>query len=49
LDTATAEIILRLLRRTVDEFGVAVLLATHSREGLITADRVIALRDGRMI
>ena len=49
LDTATAEIILRLLRRTVDEFGVAVLLATHSREGLIAADRVIALRDGRMI
>jgi putative ABC transport system ATP-binding protein len=49
LDTATAEIILRLLRRTVDEFGVAVLLATHSREGLIAVDRVIALRDGRMI
>ncbi|HEY6988732.1 MAG TPA: ABC transporter ATP-binding protein [Bryobacteraceae bacterium] len=49
LDTATAEIILRLLRRTADEFGVAVLLATHSREGLVAADRVIALRDGRMI
>ena len=49
LDTATAEIILRLLRRTVDEFGVAVLLATHSREGLGAADRVISLRDGRMI
>ena len=49
LDTATAEIILRLLRRTVDEFGLAVLLATHSREGLVAADRVIALRDGRMI
>ena len=49
LDTATAEIILRLLRRTVDEFGVAVLLATHSREGLVAADRVISLRDGRMI
>jgi len=49
LDTATAEIILRLLRRTADEFGVAVLLATHSREGLVAADRVISLRDGRMI
>ena len=49
LDTATADVILRLLRRTVDEFGVAVLLATHSHEGLVAADRVIALRDGRMI
>ncbi len=49
LDTATAEVVLRLLRRTVDDFGVAVLLATHSREGLVAADRVISLRDGRMI
>jgi putative ABC transport system ATP-binding protein len=48
LDTATAETVLRLLRRTVDEFGVAVVLATHSREGLAVADRVISLRDGRM-
>ena len=48
LDTATAEIVLRLLRRTVDEFGVAVVLATHSSEGLAVADRVLSLRDGRM-
>jgi putative ABC transport system ATP-binding protein len=48
LDTATAETVLRLLRRTVDEFGVAVVLATHSREGLAVADRVLSLRDGRM-
>lgn len=48
LDTATAETVLRLLRRTVDEFGVGVVLATHSREGLAAADRVLSLRDGRM-
>jgi putative ABC transport system ATP-binding protein len=48
LDTATAETVIRLLRRTVDEFGVAVVLATHSREGLAVADRVLSLRDGRM-
>jgi ABC-type lipoprotein export system ATPase subunit len=48
LDTATAETVLHLLRRTVDEFGVAVVLATHSREGLAVADRVLSLRDGRM-
>jgi ABC-type lipoprotein export system ATPase subunit len=48
LDTATAETVLRLLRRTVDEFGISVVLATHSGEGLAMADRVISLRDGRM-
>ncbi len=48
LDTATADTVLRLLRRIVDELGVSVLLATHSREGLAVADRVISLRDGRI-
>jgi ABC-type lipoprotein export system ATPase subunit len=48
LDTATAETVLRLLRRTVDEFGVSIVLATHSSEGVAMADRVISLRDGRM-
>jgi len=48
LDTATAETVLRLLRRTVDEFGVSIVVATHSSEGLAMADRVISLRDGRM-
>jgi putative ABC transport system ATP-binding protein len=48
LDTATAETVLRLLRRTVDEFGVAVIVATHSPEGLTVADRVLSMRDGRM-
>jgi ABC-type lipoprotein export system ATPase subunit len=48
LDTATAETVLRLLRRTVDEFGLSIVLATHSNEGLAMADRVISLRDGRM-
>jgi ABC-type lipoprotein export system ATPase subunit len=48
LDTATAETVLRLLRRTVDEFGISIVLATHSGEGLAMADRIISLRDGRM-
>jgi putative ABC transport system ATP-binding protein len=48
LDTITAETVLRLLRRTVDEFGVSIVLATHSGEGLAMADRVVSLRDGRM-
>jgi putative ABC transport system ATP-binding protein len=49
LDTATGEMVLRLLRRTASEFSLAVILATHNPETLALADRVIQLRDGRMV
>jgi len=49
LDTATSDIVLNLLQRVTKEFGVAVIMATHSRESACVTDRVIALRDGRMI
>lgn len=48
LDTATGEVVLDLLRRTVREFGVAVMMATHSAEGAAAADRIIRLRDGHI-
>ena len=48
LDSATGEVVLDVLRRTVREFGVAVLMATHSAESTAAADRVIRLRDGRI-
>ena len=48
LDTATGEIVLQLLRRTVREFPVAVLMATHSAESTAAAGRIIHLRDGRI-
>lgn len=48
LDTATGEIVLKLLIRAAREFGVAVMIATHSAEATSAADRVVHLRDGRM-
>ncbi len=49
LDTATGETVLNLLSNTAREFGVAVLMATHSAEGAVMVDRVIRMRDGRMV
>jgi putative ABC transport system ATP-binding protein len=48
LDTATGEVVLDLLSRSAREFGVGVIMATHSAESAALADRVIRLRDGRM-
>lgn len=48
LDTATGEVVLNLLRRSVRDFGVAVIMATHSAESTAAADRIIRLRDGRI-
>lgn len=49
LDTATGEVVLNLLNRSARQFGVAVIVATHSAETASVARRVIGLRDGRMI
>jgi ABC-type lipoprotein export system ATPase subunit len=48
LDTVTGDMILALLRRIADEFGVAVILATHSAESAALVDRTIKMRDGRL-
>jgi len=48
LDSATGDIVLNLLSRTAREFGVAVLMATHSAESTELADRVVHMRDGRI-
>jgi putative ABC transport system ATP-binding protein len=48
LDTVTGEIVLELLMRAARDFGVAVMIATHSSEATSIADRVVHLRDGRM-
>lgn len=49
LDTATGELVLNLLRRTAHELDVAVIMATHSAESASVADRIVNLRDGRMV
>ena len=48
LDTASGDIVLRLLRRAADEFGAAVVLATHSAEAAAIANRRVRMRDGRI-
>jgi putative ABC transport system ATP-binding protein len=48
LDTATGNLVLDLLNRTAREFGVAVMMATHSAESAAQADRILHLRDGRL-
>ncbi len=49
LDSRAAEQVLGLLRHLSEERGVTVLLVTHSREAAAVADRVVELRDGRIV
>ncbi len=48
LDTVSGDLILRLIRRAADEFGAAVVMATHSAEAAAIADVRIRMRDGRV-
>jgi ABC-type lipoprotein export system ATPase subunit len=48
LDTASGEVVLRLIRRAADEFGATVVMATHSAEAAAIADRQVRMRDGRL-
>ncbi len=47
LDSRTGAEIVRLLRELPERLGTAVILATHARELVEVADRVLVLRDGR--
>lgn len=49
LDTATGNAVLELLRRICSERNVTILMATHSAEAAGIADRVVHMRDGRML
>jgi ABC-type lipoprotein export system ATPase subunit len=48
LDTATGEIVLKLLERAARERSATVLMATHSIESATRCDTVVRLRDGRI-
>lgn len=48
LDTASGDLVLRLIRRAADEFGAAVIMATHSAEAAAIADTRVRMRDGRV-
>jgi len=49
LDSKASASILRLLRQAVDEFGQTVIMVTHDPAAAAHADRLITLRDGRIV
>jgi len=49
LDSKSSDDVLRLLRQAVDEFGQTVIMVTHDPAAAAHADRLITLRDGRIV
>lgn len=49
LDLATGDAVLRLLSELVADSGCGVILVTHDPRAASRADRVLALRDGRLV
>jgi putative ABC transport system ATP-binding protein len=49
LDSKASEDVLQLLRRAVDDFGQTVVMVTHDPGAAAHADRLITLRDGRIV
>ncbi len=48
LDSASADIVMTLLRRVADEMGTAILMATHSLEAAKVTDTLVRMRDGKI-
>lgn len=49
LDTENSEAVLKMLRESSRELGQTVLMITHNPEAAAIADRVLHMRDGRMM
>jgi putative ABC transport system ATP-binding protein len=49
LDTKSSEEVLRMLRNAVDEFQQTVVMVTHDPEAASYADRLVILRDGKVV
>ena len=49
LDSRSGAEVLSLLRRSVDEYGQAVVMVTHDANAASYADRVVFLSDGRIV
>jgi len=49
LDSATGELVLNLLRKSADDLGVSIVMATHSVESTAVVNRIVRMRDGRIV
>jgi putative ABC transport system ATP-binding protein len=49
LDSRASSDVLRLLRRSVDEFGQTVVMVTHDPAAASYADLAIVVADGRVV
>jgi putative ABC transport system ATP-binding protein len=49
LDTENSQIVLDLLRRLNHEFRQTILMITHNPEAAAYADRIVHMRDGRIV
>src|SRR4051794_36622921 len=49
LDSGTGELVLNLLRKTADDFGVSIVMATHSTESTAVVNRIVRMKDGHII
>ncbi len=49
LDSKASAEVLALLRQAVDEFGQTVIMVTHDPAAAAHADRLITLRDGKLV
>ena len=49
LDTANSNAVLEMLRRSTQEFQQTVLMITHNPEAAAIGDRILHMRDGRLL
>jgi putative ABC transport system ATP-binding protein len=49
LDSSASEEVLGLLREAVDQFQQSVVMVTHDADAAATGDRIVVLRDGRVV
>ncbi len=49
LDSENSEIVLHMLRQSNQEFGQTVLMITHNPEAAAYGDRILHMRDGRLV
>jgi ABC-type lipoprotein export system ATPase subunit len=49
LDSVSGKQVLEILKRLKEEHGKTIFLVTHSQEGAAIADRVLKMKDGRLV